>query len=153
MRAQVHWMNAGVALASIVGVVSYAVRIWDPSHHQYLEFLWVLTLVAVPYGVLFFAVRAARSLLTVSIAFTVVSVCVAIAAVLYWPSFTTTDPKYVLAIWLAILSQMAVAAVGLAAVHLLRPKGPPSNTAVVADAPADAVLDQAAGSARRTPPR
>jgi hypothetical protein len=146
-------MNVGAALASVVGVVAYAVRIWDPSHHQYLEFLWVLMLVAVPYGVLFFAVRAGSSVLTVSIAFAVVSVCVAIAAVLYWPSFTTTDPKYVLAIWLAVLSQMAVAAIGLVAVRLLRPKGPRSNMAVVADAPAEAVLDQAAGSARRTPPR
>ena len=153
MRLLAHWMNTGAALASLVGVVAYAVRTWDPSHHQLLEFLWVLMLVAVPYGVLFFTVRAASSLLTASIAFAVVAVCLGIAAVLYWPSFTTTDPKYVLAIWLAILSQMAVAALGFAAVRLLRPKGPPSNMAVVADAPAGAVLDQAAGSARRTPPR
>jgi hypothetical protein len=146
-------MNAGAALASVAGVVAYAVRIWDASHHVFLELLWVLMLVAVPYAVLFFTVRAASSLLTASIAFGIVSICVGIAAFLYWPSFTTTDPKYVLAIWLAILSQVAVAAIGLAVVRLLRPKGPPSNMAVVADAPAAAVLDQAAGSARRTPPR
>jgi hypothetical protein len=146
-------MNAGAALASVVGVLAYAARTWDPSHHQLLEVLWVLMLVTVPYGVLFFTVRIASSLLTASIVFAVVSVCLGIAAVLYWPSFTTTDPKYVLGIWLAILSQMAVAAIGLGAVFLLRPKGPPSNMAVVTDAPADAVLDQAAGSARRTPPR
>ncbi len=153
MKALAHSMNAGAALFSIAGFGAYAIRIWDPSHHGFLEFLWVLMLVAVPYAVLFFTIRAASSLLAVSIAFGIVSVSVGIAAFLYWPSFITTDPKYVLAIWLVILSQVAVAATGLVAVRLLRPKGPPSNMAVVADAPAAAVLDQAAGSARRTPPR
>jgi hypothetical protein len=153
MKQLAHGINAVVALASVAGVIAFGWRIWSAPHSHMLEFLWVLMLVIVPYAVLFFAIRSATSLLTSSIAFGAISICVAIAAVLYWDSYTTTDPKYVLAIWLAILSQLTVAAIGLAAVRIFRPRSPPSNMAVVSDAPAADVLDQAVGSARRTPPR
>ena len=153
MKQLAHGVNAVVALASVAGVIAFGVRTWSAPHSQLLDLLWVLMLVVVPYAVLFFAIRASSSLFTSSIAFGAVSICVVIATVLYWDSYTTIDRKYVLAIWLAILSQLTVAAIGIAAVRIFRPKGPPSNMAVVSDAPAGGVLDQAAGSARRTPPR
>ena len=152
MKQLAHGINAVVALASIAGVIAYGLRTWNAPHSQLLEFLWVLMLVIVPYAVLFFAMRSASSLLTSSIAFGAVSICVAIAGVLYWESYTNTDPKYILAIWLGILSQLTVAAIGLAAVRIFRSQRPPSNMAVVPDAPEAASLGQAAGSARRTPP-
>jgi hypothetical protein len=152
MRPLTHSINVATAFVTISGLVVYTIRSWD-SHHHVLESFIVLVLVVIPYGVLFFTVRLASSLLTASVAFAVVAVCAGIAAVLYTPSFTITDPKYVLAIWLAFSCQLTVAGLGLTSVWFLRPKGPPSNMAVVADAPATALLEQAASSARRTPPR